>query len=98
MFKAMEEGYQENISQLICARNHTDDVYKLSKLCWSALDIESSNCFPKNYYDDYYLKLFVFIWLIMIITFGVIGNTLTLTAIPYAIWKKRFVNIYKYMH
>ena len=80
-----------NVTSLKCDKDHPADVYALSKIC---SHVELEECFHEEYHnpDDYGLQLFAAIWIIFIMTVGIFGNLLTLTAIPYALWKKRYKN------
>ena len=92
--------YQDiNISSLKCNKTFPEDVYALSKYCYYATDLDSTECFPEKFFAeegtmDYNIQLFTSLWIIFVGIVGVIGNTLTIVAIPYNMAAKRYVVLY----
>ena len=83
-----------NVKQLQCNKSKPEDIYALSKIC---AHVQLKECFHEDYHnpDDYYIQLGAAIWILLVRIIGIAGNILTLTAIPYALWKKRYLdNIY----
>ena len=72
-----------NISDIMCDRTNSRTVLELSEVC---VNEYVSGCIPKE--EQYYRKA-LGIWAIIIGVVGVLGNILTLLAIPYAARKKR---------
>ena len=83
-----------NISALRCNKSFPEDVYALSKYCYYATDLDSTECFPKTFFTDdpmdYNIQLFTSLWIIFVGIIGVIGNSLTIVAIPYNMTMKRY--------
>ena len=90
-----------NISALLCNKEAMEgedpNGYRLSKLCYYATDIDSTNCFPKTYFTtettDYNIQLFASLWLLFTMIVGGCGNLLTIFAIPYSVLRKRLDKI-----
>ena len=76
-----------------CERNET---LSLSELCldkWQNLTINddsnsTENCFPDDV-DNLFTNILA-LWFLICSIVGVFGNLLTLIAMPYAAWKKRY--------
>ena len=77
-----------------CERNET---LSLSELCldkWQNLTINDDSNSTENCYPDDVDHLFtnvLALWFLICSIVGVFGNLLTLIAMPYAAWKKRYL-------
>ena len=89
------DKFGTNITALKCDdKNHPEQVQLLNELCTYANSIiDQTACFPANFTNPpayrASMKMFASIWLIFTITAGVLGNLLTLVAIPMAIFRKK---------
>ena len=62
-----------------------DNIYELSKLCVNGSDDGTLDCLLDH--NPYHTALGI--WAVFVIVFAVLGNLLTLLAIPYAAHRKR---------
>ena len=62
----------------------TQQVYNMSKLCPGNVDLDG--CYPPRFSGP--LATFAGVWCILNAVVGIIGNLMTLVAIPYAAKKK----------
>ena len=74
---------------LICETNSTDAI-KVCKLCGNTCQSETIDCSQYELRECTYRQI-LGLWAVFIIIFGILGNLLTLLAIPYAARKKRFI-------
>ena len=83
-----------NISALKCNKSIPEASWNLSQYCYYATDLDSTQCFPKNFFtedtQDYNVQLFASLWIIFVGVVGVVGNILTIVAIPYNTIMKRY--------
>ena len=84
----MYDLYQNNYTNLVCDAKHVNDTYILSKLCVNGSDDGTLDCLPHNV-EERQMRFALGLWAVLILIIGVLGNTLTLLAIPYAARKKR---------
>ena len=91
-----------NISALKCNKSIPGASWKLSQYCYYATDLDSTECFPKNFFTndttDYNIQLFASLWILFVGIVGVAGNTLTIVAIPYNMMMKRYILFTKQLH
>ena len=82
-----------NISALKCNKAIPRASWNLSRYCYYADDLDSTECFPKDFFtndtQDYNVQLFASLWIIFVGIVGVVGNLLTIVAIPYNMLMKR---------
>ena len=72
------------VSDLVC--NRLEDIYSLSDACNSVeIDWEQLDCVPSSKW-----RVAVGVWCIFVLISGIIGNVLTLLAIPHAKKKRRY--------
>ena len=96
-FGVITEEQQFNASQLpitelICDKAHPTHIVELSKRCSSASYEElwnTTQCFIDGHENPSTEHVAATIWLLIILPVGILGNILTLAAIPYALVKKR---------
>ena len=79
-------------TDLICEANYTDAIL-VCKLCGNECLSDSINCSPYELKECTYRQV-LGLWAVFINIFGVLGNMLTLLAIPYAARKRRFILIH----
>ena len=73
-----------NNNSLTCDK---ENIFNLSKLCVDGSDNGSLPCLLKENMQPYHTAMGV--WAIFVVVFAVLGNLLTLLAVPYAARKKR---------
>ena len=82
-----------NISALRCSKSIPGASWNLSRYCYYATNLDSTECFPKDYFTNdtqaYNIELFASLWIIFVGFVGVVGNMLTIIAIPYNMIMKR---------
>ena len=76
-------------TDLICEANHTDAIL-ICKICGNQCLSDSINCSPYELQECTYRQV-LGLWAVFIIILGVLGNMLTLLAIPYAARKRRLI-------
>ena len=84
---------QAETQRQMCERNET---ILMSELClnnWQNVTYLDSNvtvnCYPNDV--DSLITEILALWFLICSTVGIFGNLLTLIALPYAAWKKRYV-------
>ena len=94
MKRNMTNFCNEYNSDIVCETNHTDIIsvcYRCGNSCLS----ESIICSAYEVRECTYRQV-LGLWAVFIIILGVLGNLLTLFAIPYAARKKRFDRFISY--
>ena len=85
-----------NISAFSCDKEKLGHIHELSRYCYFATDVDSTQCFPTKFFTDeptdYNIQLFATLWMLFVGTIGVVGNSLTILAIPYNMAIKRLEN------
>ena len=76
-------------SQLSCDENHPRDVYVLSKLCVNGSYEDHLDCVSHLDQQRPY-RATLGVWGIVVTIVGVLGNLLTLLAVPYAANQKKY--------
>ena len=85
--KRMTNFCNNYYTDFACETNHTD-VILVCKRCGNSCFSEDIKCSSYALRECTYRQL-LGLWAVFIIIFGVLGNLLTLLAIPYAARKKR---------
>ena len=87
------EMENNNKTILTCHGNDTygyEDIVLLSKLCTNGSNVNGwYDCVPASLYHCPY-RISLGVWALIIMFIGVLGNLLTLLAIPYAARRKRY--------
>ena len=85
---------KSKISELTCNKTTPEDMYVLAKVCVYAKNIDETECFPPNFNNpdsqDYQVRLGISIWILIVMIMAFLGNTLTLIAVPFAYFRKRY--------
>ena len=91
-----------NISALKCNKTIPGASWNLSRYCYYATDLDSTECFPSKFFTndttDYNIQLFASLWIIFVLAVGVVGNSLTIVAIPYNMIMKRYFIFIQQLH
>ena len=86
-----------NISAFSCDKEKIGDIYALSRYCYYATELNSTQCFPAKFFaedtSNYNVQLFATLWMLFVGTIGVVGNLLTILAIPYNMAMKKLIKI-----
>ena len=75
------------ITDLVCDANYTDAIL-LCKICLNGCDADTIECSTYELKECFYRRA-LGVWATFIIVVGILGNMLTLLAVPYAARKKR---------
>ena len=87
--------YSFNDTFIACNRNNSNNIYKLSKFCVNGSNFDGLyECLPNDLENCPY-RIALGCWAILVMIIGVLGNLLTLLALPYAAKKKRYVDHFK---
>ena len=82
-------------SDIVCETNHTD-IVSVCHRCGNSCLSDTIICSPYELRECTYRQV-LGLWAIFIIILGVLGNLLTLFAIPYAARKKRYALYISYL-
>ena len=74
--------------EIVCESNYTDAI-SICKFCGNGCESDTIQCPPYELKECTYRQV-LGLWAVFIIIFGVLGNMLTLLAVPYAARKKRY--------
>ena len=83
----MRDSCNYNSNDLVCQENYTDAIL-VCNICLNGCDTDIIECSPNETKHCSYRRA-LGIWACFIMVVGILGNVLTLLAVPYAARKKR---------
>ena len=90
-----EKLYNLNDTYIACNRNNSNNIYQLSKFCVNDSNVNGLyECLPNDLENCPY-RIALGCWAIIVMIIGVLGNMLTLLALPYAAKRKRYTDHFK---
>ena len=90
LFTPVNTSINLSSTQITCDKSNQNDVYTLSKFCVNGSDWSNLECIH-DIEEQSFSRNILGIWAIIVSVAGIIGNVLTLLAVPFAANRKRWV-------
>ena len=91
LFTPVNTSINLSSTQITCDKSNQNDVYTLSKFCVNGSDWSNLECIH-DIEEQSFSRNILGIWAIIVSVAGIIGNVLTLLAVPFAADRKRWVD------